>query len=73
MYPYTDPIHLNCHRYGQDHGVRSFPARFQSLVIMSPDSDFVTWFKTMEVRERSRFINLEDGKPELLLDLVKGF
>lgn len=53
--------------------MRSFPARFQSLVIMSPDSDFVTWFKTMEVRERSRFINLEDGKPELLLDLVKGF
>jgi hypothetical protein len=30
-YPPPDPIHLNRHRHGQDHGVVSFPVGFQSL------------------------------------------
>jgi len=33
------PVHLNSHRCGQDHSVRSFPARFQSLVFMSLNPD----------------------------------
>lgn len=61
VYPCPDPDHLNSHRHGQDHGVKFFPMRFQSLVVMSLNPDFVTWFKAVEVRGRSRLINLGDG------------
>jgi hypothetical protein len=35
VYPHPDPAHLNSHRHGQDHGVRSIPERLQTLVAMS--------------------------------------
>lgn len=47
--------------------------RIQSLVVRSLNPDFVTWFKAMGVRGRSRLINLTHGRSELLLDPVEGF
>lgn len=40
---YPDPVHLNSHRCGQDGSVRPFPARFQSLVVVSLNPDRF-WF-----------------------------
>jgi hypothetical protein len=45
--------------------------RFQSLVVMSVNPDFTTWFKAMEVRSGGS--RLVDGGPELLLDPMEGF
>jgi hypothetical protein len=73
VYPHPDPIYFNSHGYGQDHGVRSFPLRFQSLVHMSLNIDFVTSSKQREIRGRSRTINLANGRPEFLLNPVGYF
>jgi hypothetical protein len=73
IYSCPDPIYLKSHRCSQDHGVRSFPVRFQSLVVISLNTDFITWFKAMGIRRRSRLINLADGGPELVLDPMEGF
>lgn len=72
MYPHPDPGHLNSHRHGQNHGVRSLPTRFQSLLALSLQPDLVTWFKAMGV-SRNTLICLVDGGPELLLDPMEGF
>lgn len=71
VYPCPDPVCLNSHRHGQDHSARAFPMRFQSLVVMSVNPDFTTWFKAMEVRSGGS--RLVDGGPELLLDPMEGF
>lgn len=51
--------------------ITAFIVRFQSLVGMSLRPGFITWFKAMRTRERSRLVHLEDGRPELLLDSVE--
>jgi hypothetical protein len=73
LYPCTDHIHFNSYWCGHDHGVRSFLGRFQSLVIMSLNPDIVTWSKAMGVRGKSRFVNLVDGRSELLLNSTEVF
>jgi hypothetical protein len=70
-YPCPDTFHLYSHKSGQDQGVRSFPTRFQSPVVMFLNQDFVT--KQWVVRRKSRLINLVDGRPEFLLDPMEGF
>ena len=50
----SHPIYTNSHGRGQDHGVRFFPERLQSLVVMSLNPDFVTWFKAMWVMEKEQ-------------------
>ena len=40
--------------------------RFQSLVVISLNTDFITWFKAIEAMGSRRLINLADGRPELL-------
>lgn len=73
MYPCPDPVHLYSPWRGQDHSVRFLPAKLQNLVVLSLNTDFVTWLKAMGVREGSRFINLANGRPELLLSPMEGF
>lgn len=50
--------------------MRSLPSRLQSLMVTSLDPDFVTCSKATGVRERSRFINLANGRSELLWTFV---
>jgi hypothetical protein len=75
VYPSVDLVHLNNTLYSQDQSVGSFPVRFQNLVAMSFNPDFINWFKAMEVERqgRNRLINLADDKPELFLDPIEGF
>jgi hypothetical protein len=53
--------------------MRSFPARFQSFMVISLNSDFITSFKAMGIRQWNRLINLAHGRPKLLLDPLVGF
>jgi len=73
VYSCPDPAYHNSHRHGKDHIVRPFPSRFQSLVVMSLKPDFITWFKAMGDKRRSRFIKLADSQPELLLNTMGEF
>lgn len=50
--------------------MRSFPLRIQSLMVVSLDPDFVTGSKQLEIREKSRFVNLVNGRPDLVWILV---
>jgi hypothetical protein len=43
--------------------MRAFLVGFQSLVVMPFNPDFVTWFKAIGARGRSRLKCLADGKP----------
>ena len=73
VYLHPDPLHFNSNRQSQDDGVRSFLLRFQSLVHMALNLDFVTSSKQCDLRGRSRIINLANGRPEFLLNHMGGF
>jgi hypothetical protein len=42
VYPHPDPVYLNSFDSGQDHDVRSFSVKFQSLMVTSLTPDLVT-------------------------------
>lgn len=50
-----------------------FLARFQSLVVIYFNLDFIMSFKVLRVKGRSRLINLVDYRPELFLVLWRGY